>query len=68
MKKILRVKSSTTNEAIVGELGLCSLRGRRRMLRLNFWQTLNNMDQNRLVKRIYIESKKRFSLKKEKKV
>jgi hypothetical protein len=56
--KILRCSKKAAHEFVRGELGWWTLRGRRMMLRLRFWGKLVRMDEGRLVKKIYRESKR----------
>jgi len=56
-KRILRCPSSTTDEAVLGELGWWTLKARSDMLRLRFWGKIVNMDLSRVTKRVYNESK-----------
>jgi hypothetical protein len=59
-KRILRVNKNTSNEVVVGELGWLTLKGRRTMLRLNFWAKILQMPQKRWVRRVYNESRRRI--------
>ena len=59
-KRILRVSKNTANEVVMGELGWLSLKGRRMMLRLNFWAKILQMPESRWVRRVYNESRRRL--------
>ena len=65
-QKVLRCKSTTTNEAVLGELGWWRLATRRDQIRLNYWNKILNMDDTRLTKKIYRESRRRLEESKEK--
>jgi hypothetical protein len=56
--KILRCSKTAAPEFVRGELGWWSLRARRVMLRLRYWGKLVRMDEGRIVKKIYRESKR----------
>ena len=53
MRRILQCRSKTTTEAVRGELGWWTMKGRRTMLRLRYWGRLVRMDDDRLVKAVY---------------
>jgi hypothetical protein len=59
-RRILRCTATTTNEAVLGELGWWTMRARRDMIRLNYWGKLVNMEDSRVTKLVYRTSKKRF--------
>merc|ERR1712083_1079272 len=42
-KRILRLKVSTNNEVVLGELGWWKMKARRDMIRLRYWRKLVNM-------------------------
>ena len=52
-RRILKCGSRVPNDAITGELGWMSMRGRRMMLRLSYWGKILAMPDERLVKRVY---------------
>ena len=56
-RRILRCRSKTTNEAVLGELGWWRLRTRRDFVKLKYWIQILLMKGTRLVKRVYHESK-----------
>jgi len=56
-KRILGSGKHLANEAVQGELGWMSLRGRRVMLRLSFWGKVLNMEKQRWVRRVYEASR-----------
>jgi hypothetical protein len=58
-KRILKVKSSCPDEAVMGELGWISLAGRRMMLRLFFWRKILMCGAGRWVRRVYEASRRR---------
>ena len=57
-RRLLRCSSKTTLFAIQGELGLWSLRARRDLKKLVYWGNLMDMEDNRLCKIVYKESKR----------
>ena len=60
-KMILRCSSKMANEVVLGELGWWSLKARRDLLRLKFWgKIVSRMSSSRLVKHVYVESRKRY--------
>jgi hypothetical protein len=52
-RRVLGVSKMTTREVIQGELGWSKVRSRRIFLRLNFWYKIINMNQDRLIYKIY---------------
>ena len=50
----------TTRAVIQGELGLQSVQSRRLLLRIKFWIKILNMNDDRLVKRVYRERRREF--------
>jgi hypothetical protein len=60
-KRILRCSTNTSNEAVLGELGWWTMKARRDMLRMRYWRKIVNMDESRVTKLVYLESKKRFN-------
>lgn len=57
-KRILRCEDSTTNEAVLGELGWWTLKARSDMLRLRFWgKIVNKMGLDSVTKRVYLQSR-----------
>ena len=59
-KRILGCGSRMSNEVVGGELGWWSLRGRRVLLRIRYWCKLVRMDRERLVRKIYEESRRQY--------
>ena len=57
-RRILRLAKQTSEVVIRGELGWWTLRGRRILLRLKYWWKLVNMTEDRLVRRMYLHSRK----------
>ena len=66
MRRILQCRSKTTTEAVRGELGWWTMKGRRTMLRLRYWGRLVRMDDDRLVKAVYLRARLRYEVLKEK--
>jgi hypothetical protein len=56
-RRILRCPSTTTGEAILGELGWWRLMTRRDYIRLKYWIKLSLLEDKRLVRQIYKASK-----------
>ena len=56
-RSILRASSKTSKPALIGELGLMSLYGRRCYKKLISWWNIISMADNRLVKHVYEQSK-----------
>ena len=54
------MSKSTTHEVIQGELGLQRLITRRTLFRLRYWSKLVEIDDNRLVKKIYRARREEF--------
>jgi len=52
-RRILKCGSRVPNDAITGELGWMSMRGRRMMLRLSYWGKILAMPDERLVNSVY---------------
>ena len=61
-RRILKCGSRMPNEAIMGELGWMTLRGRRMLLRLVYWGKILRMGKERLVKRLYEAGRARLSI------
>ena len=61
-RRILKCGSRVPNEAVMGELGWMSMRGRRMLLRLSFWGKVLQMKEVRLVKRVYEAGRQRLFL------
>ena len=60
-KMILRCSSKLANEVVLGELGWWPLKARRDLLRLKSWgKIVSRMSSSRLVKHVYVESRKRY--------
>jgi len=62
-RRILRTSSKTTTEAVRGELGWWKLSTRRNFLALKYWVGILVMEESRLVKRVYQQSKKECVMK-----
>jgi hypothetical protein len=58
-KMILRCSTMMANEVVLGELGWWTMKGRRDLLRLKYWGRIVGMADSRLVKQVYVESRKR---------
>ena len=56
-KKLLHCKLHTTNEAVYGDLGWWSLEARRNYKKLVYFYHLEMLDNNRIIKRVYLISK-----------
>jgi hypothetical protein len=56
-RRILRCKSKTSNEAVLGELGWWRMKTRRDFIKLKYWINIVLMEESRLVKQIYQSSK-----------
>ena len=52
------VQPKMTNEAVLGELGWWTLKGRRDLLRLKYYGKIVRMGEDRLVKQEYVESRR----------
>ncbi|MFN9380495.1 MAG: RNA-directed DNA polymerase [Bacteroidota bacterium] len=59
-RMILKCSPKMTNEAVLGELGWWTLKGRRDLLRLKYYGKIVRMGEDRLVKQVYVESRKRL--------
>jgi len=59
-RMILKCSPKMTNEAVLGELGWWTLKGRRDLLRLKYYGKIVKMGEDRLVKQVYVESRKRL--------
>jgi hypothetical protein len=66
-RKILRCGSRMSKEVIRGELGWETLRARRDEMRLRYWGKIVRMDDDRIPKIIYRESKERLRREEEEK-
>ena len=64
-RKILRCPSTTTSEVVLGELGWESMKARRDEMRLRYWGKLIRMEDHRIPKIVYRQSKIRMSLEEE---
>ncbi len=62
-RSILRCSFKASRPAVIGELGLMSLYGRRCYKKLMFWFHLINLPDNRLIKQVFLESKLKSSSK-----
>jgi hypothetical protein len=60
-RRILKCHSKTTNESVLGELGMWTLKTRREFLMLKYWIKLSIIDDTRLVRQIYKISKEEFA-------
>jgi hypothetical protein len=56
-KRILRCSSTTTREALLGELGWWSLHTRRDYKKLIYWYHINTLPNDRYPKRVYMVTK-----------
>jgi hypothetical protein len=56
-KYILRCSSKTSLPAVIGELGLMSLYGRRNYKKLVYWMHIITLPESRLLKHVYLASK-----------
>jgi hypothetical protein len=59
-RRILRCSDKTTNEAVIGELGWWTMRTRRNFIKLKYWLRIVLMDDDKLLKKIYQDSKKEY--------
>jgi hypothetical protein len=59
-RRVLGVSKMTTREAVLGELGWGRLEARRKLARMRFWGKLVRMEEDRLVKRVYLVRRLRF--------
>ncbi len=59
-RRILRCNGKTTNEAVLGELGWWRLQTRRDFCKLKYWIRILTMDDSRLVKQVYRQSKEQY--------
>ena len=59
-RRVLKCGNRLPNDAIVGELGWMSMRGRRMLLRLSYWGKVLAMDGQRWVKRVYEHGRARL--------
>lgn len=61
-RRILNCGFKTPVAAMMGDLGWCSLRARRDIMRLNYWGKLVLMEDERLPKRVYLKRKSDFTV------
>ena len=61
-RRVLKCGNRLPNEAIMGELGWMSMRGRRMLLRLSYWGKILQMDDGRWVKKVYEQGKARLDV------
>ena len=61
-RRILKCGSRIPNEAVMGELGWMSMKGRRMLLRLGYWGKIVRMSGGRLVRQAYEEGRARLEL------
>jgi len=57
IKRILRLDHRASRSVLRGELGLLTTKSRRDILRLRYWYKLHVMDENRLLKKVYVQQK-----------
>ena len=57
-RRILGCRRSTTNEAVLGELGWWTMEERRELLMIRLWGKIIRMNDNRLIKRMYERRRK----------
>ena len=60
---ILQSSSMTSKPALIGELGLMSLYGRRNYKKLSYWFHIINLPDSSLLKYVYLESKRQSNTK-----
>ena len=60
-RRILKCHSKTTNEAVLGELGLWTLKTRREFLMLKYWIKLSIIEDTRLTRQVFKLSKEEFT-------
>jgi hypothetical protein len=56
-RRILRCSTKTTKEAVLGELGLCTLRSRRDLKKLIYWIHVLSLPDTRFLKQAYLFSR-----------
>ena len=59
-RRVLKCGPSLPNDAILGELGWMTMRGRRMLLRLSYWGKILQMDGGRWVKKVYEQGRTRL--------
>ena len=59
-RRILRCRGNTTTEAVLGELGWWKLQTRREYAKLKYWVGILLMEETRLVKQVYNQSRIEF--------
>jgi len=59
-RRVLGVSRMTANQVIRGELGLQRMRARRVLSRIRFWSKIVKMNENRLVKKVYMARREEF--------
>ena len=59
-RRVLKCGRRLPNDAISGELGWMSMRGRRMLLRLSYWGKVLVMDKARWVRRVYEDGRSRL--------
>jgi hypothetical protein len=59
-RRVLRCGTRLPNDAVLGELGWMTMRGRRMFLRLSYWSKVLEMDDGRWVKQVYEEGRARL--------
>ena len=55
-KIILGCSKKTCHAAVVGDLGWYSLKGRRNFRKLNYWYHIMTLDNNRILKQVYLST------------
>jgi len=61
-RKILRCNSTLTNEVVLGELGWETMKARRDEMRLRYWAKIVRMQEHRIPKIVYRQSKTRLEM------
>ena len=61
-RRILRCKSTLTNEVVLGDLGWETMKARRDEMRLRYWAKLIRMQEHRIPKILYRQSEIRLDL------
>ena len=59
-RRVLKCGRSLPNDAIMGELGWMTMRGRRMLLRLSYWGKVLQMEDSRWVKKAYEHGRARL--------
>ena len=53
----INCSSKTTHDAVRGDLGWCTLQGRRSYRKLVYWFHIVTLDDNRILKQVYLMTK-----------